>query len=201
MAKISAISAQVKTPGRYSIFVDDKFAFGLSESGLISSGLKLGQEISWQELEELKDTAQIDKMYNRVLELIMRRPRSRWEVEDYLRRKKQEPEHVQGVITRLENRGFIDDADFAKRWVDNRHLLKPTSKRKLTLELKQKRISDEIIRQVLADDETDEREVLRAEIIKKRRQSRYQDDQKLIAYLVRQGYRYDDIKTVLAELS
>lgn len=200
MAKISAITAQVKTPGRYSIFVDGKFSFGLSESGLIDSGLKLGQELSSEELDQLKDTAQVDKLYNRLLDLIMRRPRSRWEIEDYLKRKKQEPEHMQDVIARLEDRGFINDTDFATRWVDNRRLLKPTSQRKLTLELKQKRISDEIIRQVLADDATDEREVLRTEIIKKRRQSRYQDDQKLIAYLARQGYRYDDIKAVLAEI-
>ncbi len=197
--KITAITAQVKTPGRYSIFIDGKFAFGLSQAGLLSSGIRIGQEYSATQLEQLKDTAQVDKMYNKVLELVMRRPRSQWEIEDYLKRKKQEPELIGNVVARLSERGFVDDADFARRWVESRHLLKPTSTRKLTLELKQKRISDEIIRQVLSDDQTDEREVLRAEITKKRRQTRYQDDQKLIAYLARQGYRYDDIKTVLTE--
>jgi regulatory protein len=204
VAKISAIKAQVKTPGRYSIFVEGKFVFGLSELGLINSGLRVGQEVFETKLEELKSNAQTDKMYNKALELIMRRPRSRWELEQYLKTKfykdsppKKENDVVAEVLELLMERGFVDDADFARRWVENRRLLKSISKRKLILELRQKRISDEIIQQVFSNDETDEREVLRAEIMKRRRQSRYQNDQKLIAYLARQGYNYDDIKQVM----
>jgi regulatory protein len=81
--------------------------------------------------------------------------------------------------------------------VESRRLLKATSKRKLAMELKQKRIAEDIITQVLAEDETDERHVLRDLIAKKRTQTRYQDEQKLLAYLMRQGFNYDDIKAAL----
>lgn len=50
----------------------------------------------------------------------------------------------------------------------------------------------------LAEDETDERQVLRELIAKKRKTSRYQDDQ-LIAYLARQGFAYDDIKAAISD--
>ncbi|MCX6725611.1 MAG: RecX family transcriptional regulator, partial [Candidatus Saccharibacteria bacterium] len=71
------------------------------------------------------------------------------------------------------------------------------SQRKLSLELRAKRVSDEIIRQVISEDETSEADVLADLISRKRKQSRYQDDLKLMQYLARQGYNYGDIKAGL----
>lgn len=196
--KITKIEAQVKTRGRYSVFVDGKFAFGMSELGLIESGLKTGQEYSKEELEKLKDEANTDKIYNMALGLIARRPRSKWEIENYLRRKEMDSVSSQAIITKMESKGFIDDFDFSKRWVENRRLLKPTSKRKLELELRAKRVKGDVIKRVLDEDEADEFNVLLQEVEKKRRQTRYRDNDKLMQYLARQGYSYEDIKRALA---
>lgn len=198
---ISKIEQQVKTKDRYSVFVDGKFSFGVSELGLINLGLKVGQELSGEELEKLKDDAKSDKIFNQVLALIMRRPRSRWEIENYLKQKKVDQDTAAGVINQLTDKGYINDLDFAKRWVDNRRLLKNISKRKLELELRQKRVDDSVIKQVLSEDETSELEVLKQEIIKKSQQTRYKDETKLMQYLARQGYGYGDIKQVLSDLS
>ncbi len=206
--KITKIAAQIKTQGRYSIFIDDKYAFGLSELGLINSGLKAGMELSETELNEYKGQAEIDKAYNRALGLLARRPRSCWEMEQYLKKNLRskssdsvdtypETQYVAEVLAKLSDRGFINDMDFASRWVESRRLLKSTSKRKLSLELKQKRVDDAIIRRVLADDETDEQKVLKELIVRKRTQSRYRDQTKLIRYLAGQGFRYGDIKQAL----
>lgn len=196
--KVTKIEAQVKQKGRYSIFIDDKFAFGISELGLIESGLRIGQEFTSEEVENLKDTARIDKIYNLALGLIARRPRSRWELQDYLRRKEVDAIAAQEIIERLQSKGFVDDYDFAKKWVENRRLLKNISKRKLELELKTKRVASDAIDHALGEDEVDDYDVLVQEIEKKRKQSRYQDSQKLMQYLARQGYGYDDIKRALA---
>ena len=197
--KISDIKKQVKTEGRYSIYIDGKFSFGLSELGLINSGLRIGTELTTEQLDELKADAHIDKIYNMALGLIARRPRSRWEIEEYLKRKGLERDEISQVCERLSR--YIDDLEFARAWVSNRRLLKNMSSRKLRLELRAKRVDDETVSQVLAEDETDELDVLRAEVLKRRKQTRYQDDQKLMAYLARQGYGYDDIKSVLSELA
>ncbi len=195
--KITDVKQQAKRADRYSIFVDGKYSFALSESGLLSLGLKVGQELDAGALAKLKDTAAVDKGIYRVLELVSRRPRSYWEIEDYLKRKKYAAEEITAIIKAVEEKGYINDEDFARRWVENRRLLKPMSTRKLRLELKQKRVSEEVIQKILEDDETDEKEVLSELIDKKRRQSRYLDEQKLIAYLARQGFNYGDIKEVL----
>lgn len=196
--KITKIEVQAKQKGRYSVFVDDEFAFGISESGLLISGLRTGQELSQEELAALKEGAKTDKLYNQVLGLIARRPRSKWELENYLKRKAVEPARAEEVMGRLSESGFVDDYGFARRWVENRRLLKPISRRKLMLELKAKRIADSVIQEVLSEDDTNEFGVLLSEIEKKRRQPRYQDDTRLMQYLARQGYSYDDIKRALS---
>jgi regulatory protein len=197
--KITAIRQQVKRRGRYSVFVDEKYSFSLSELGLINSGLRLGQEISEQDLAQLKDTSRFDKAYNQALDLIARRQRSQWELEQYLARKGYEKELQQEIINKLSNAGYVNDTTFARAWISNRRMLKPTSRRKLIAELKQKRISEEIINEVLSEDTTDEREVLRELVERKRKQAKYQDNLKLMQYLARQGYSYTDIKEVISE--
>lgn len=197
--KITDIKQQVKRHDRYSIYVDGKYVFSFSESELLNLGLRIGQEFEAGELEKLKKTAVEDKAYMRSLDLLARRARSEWELRDYLRRKDYETDTIEKIVNRLSEAGYVNDKKFAEAWVNNRRLLKATSKRKLWQELKQKRVPEDSINEVLAEDETDEQQVLKDLIAKKRNQSRYQDDQKLIAYLLRQGYNYDDIKTVLAE--
>lgn len=195
--KITDIKQQVKRKDRYSIFVDGKYSFSLSESGLLESGLSIGFELSGNELEKMKNTSAEDKAVYRVLDLIARRPRSEGEIRDYLRRKKYQDEEIKKIVNVLNKKGYINDEDFARRWVENRRLLKPISKRRLRLELKQKKVSEDIISSVLEQDETDESQVLKELIAKKRRQSRYQDDQKLMQFLIRQGFDYSDIKSTI----
>ncbi len=195
--KITAIKQQQKRVDRYSVFVDEKYAFSLSESGLIESRLHSGQELTPAELSDLKKTAGLDKAYGNTLRYVAIRPRSEGELLDYFRRKQIDPVAGAQIIERLRNVGLVDDSAFAKAWVDNRRLLKNVSKRRLQLELRQKRVSTEIIDQVLQDDESDDRQVLRQLIEKKR--SRYPDNQKFMQYLARQGFSYDDIKSVLSE--
>lgn len=195
--KITDIKQQVKRQGRYSIFVDEKYSFSLSENELMKSGIRIGKQYTEKELIELKAKAVIDKAYMRALDLLARRPRSQWEMEDYLKRKDYDRETIEVIIERLLEANHLNDYRFAQQWVASRRLLKNTSQRRLWQELKQKRVSQEIINQVLEEDETDEKEELRQIISKKRQQTRYQDKEKLIAYLLRQGFNYGDIKDVL----
>jgi regulatory protein len=195
--KITAIKAQVKREGRYSIFVDDKYAFSLSAEGLLDAHLVTGQELSQVDVTDYKRLSQEDKAYNLALAYVARRMRSEGELQDYFRRKQYAPELAEQLLIKLRRLRFVDDAEFARRWVENRRRLKATSTKKLRLELRQKKVNSEVIQTVLAEDETDEHQLLRDLVEKKRRISRYQDDQKLMMYLARQGFTYDDIKAAL----
>ena len=197
--KITKITQQVKRADRYSIFVDGKYAFSLGESALLESKLASGQELTKEQVGEYKKLSADDKLYNQALRYAAMRPRSTWEMDQYLKRKNAAPPLSQTILNKLSNIGLLSDEAFAHAWVANRRLLKPVSRRRLTQELRSKRVPDEVITQTLEDDETDELSTLRELVARKRKQAKYQDNLKLMQYLARQGFNYDDIKLVLGE--
>lgn len=195
--KITNIKQQIKRADRYSVFVDGKYAFSLSETGLLEQKLASGQELDAQQLAGLKEASDTDKAYSNALRYAAMRLRSEWELRTYLQRKQVAEPVAEDILDRLRRIGLLDDLVFARAWVANRHALKSTSRRKLQLELKQKRLPEDIIQQALNEDEVDERDSLRQLVAKK--QARYPDKLKLMQYLARQGFSYDDIKNVLED--
>ena len=106
---------------------------------------------------------------------------------------------IDKVIDRLVEKGYLDDANFARYFVENRHVGKGISTKKLRLELKKKGVADYIIDQALAESPRDQKEEI-AKMIEKKRRRGY-DDQKLIQYLLRQGFDYEQVKSsVLSEM-
>lgn len=198
--KITSIKQQVRRGGRYSIFVEGKYCFSLSERALLESKLASGQELTAGQIRELKKLSADDKIYNQVLRYIAMRPRTHWEVARYLQRKEASPALAESILNKLSNIDLINDEKFARAYVNDRRLLRPTSKRKMIAELRKKRVADGIIQKAVAAGGDEEHLALKQVIDKKRRQSKYQDSQKLMAYLARQGFSYDDIKAALQEL-
>lgn len=197
--KVTSITQQVKNPNRFSVFVEGAYSFSLSADALLDSHLVNGQELTESDIAHFKKLSTEDKAFNLALAYVARRMRSEGELQDYFRRKQYAPELATQILERLRRLGFVDDEEFAKRWVENRRMLRSSSAKKLRLELRQKKISSDIIQMVLSEDETDERQLLRELVAKKRKQSRYQDDEKLMRYLAGQGFNYDDIKSVLQD--
>jgi regulatory protein len=73
------------------------------------------------------------------------RPRSRWEVEQRLRRAGAEPAVIAATLIRLERIGFVDDEAFARWWVDQRDRHAPRGRTALETELRTKRVPAGII--------------------------------------------------------
>lgn len=216
MLKITALSAQIRNPDRVNVSIDGRYRFSLDISQITDLGVKVGRELDEVELAELEQEGLFGKLYARTLEYTLMRPRSVREVRDYLYRKTLStkykskktgeikeragyaPSLADRVLDRLVDRGYVDDESFAKWWVDNRNQAKGSSLRKLRSELLAKGVSMQVIDTALASsDRSDQAEL--AKIIAKRRH-RYTDEQKLIQYLARQGFSYDDIKSALAEI-
>ena len=212
--KITQLSSQVRNPDRINVFIDGKFRFSLDISQITDLNIKLGRELDDQELLELENESQFGKLYSRSLEYCLIRPRSVSEVRDYLYRKtlanrykdkKGQIREKQGyspillprVIEKLQQRSYLDDRKFAIWWVENRFQRKGISARKLSIELRAKGIDSVEIEEILRESGREDYDELRKMITKK--QQRYTDPQKLIAYLVRQGFGYDDIKAALSE--
>src|SRR5665213_305978 len=115
--KISSIKQQVKRAGRYSVFVEGKYAFSLGETALLDSKLVSGQELTGQQVNDYKKLSADDKVYNLALRYVAMRPRSQWEIEFYLRRKDASPALVETILSKLSNIGLTDDEQFAQAFV------------------------------------------------------------------------------------
>lgn len=211
--RITNISQAVKNPNRVNISVDGKYRFSLDIFQLGELGIKVGAEYSEDELREFETESQFGKLYARTLEYTMLRPHSAKEIRDYLWRKTRatkyksrqtgeirEREGVSQAIAgrvyeRLLEKRYIDDQKFARFWVENRNQTKGSSRRKLVAELRAKGVEQTIIDDALIQTERRDENEIQKIIVKKRK--KYPDEQKLMQYLARQGFSYDDIRRAL----
>ena len=212
--RITDISVQVKNSDRVNVSVDGKYRFSLDIVQLTELGIKRGNVYEESEVQAFEVESQFGKLYAKTLEYCLMRPHIAREVRDYLWRKTRPsrvrrkdgavyerpgvaPEQADRVFDRLLEKGYIDDERFARFWIENRHLRKGASRRKLVQELRAKGVESSIIEANLEESTRTDTSELRKMIEKKA--SRYADRQKLMQYLVRQGFSYDDVKTALVE--
>ena len=222
---ITNLRQGVKNPNRVNVFVNSKYALSLDVAQVVDLGVKVGLEISEDELEEFKKASEYVKLYQRTLEWVLVRPRSVRETRDYLSKKLktsssdsllrarrygaqslvplpvgrvQSSEDIlelsENIIQKLLDKKYLDDYKFAEWYVENRFVKKGISKKRLKIELMKKGVAREIVDEVI--DDRDDEEEIRKVIAKKR--AKY-DDEKLMGYLVRQGFSYDLVKQVLSD--
>lgn len=196
---ISAIKQQVKNTERASIFVDGKYAFSLSLNELVTERLKISQTLDEAELKRLKKLSDDGKLKSRALEWILNRPRSVRELRDYLYRKKVETDQANALIDDFQSRGYLSDTTLANWLIDMRRR-GGKSERAIRNELLKKGLSREDIEATLQRDDQAELIRLRDLYDKKSSHSRFKNDnQKLIQFLMRKGFNYEDIKQVITE--
>lgn len=210
--KITGLSSQQKDKNRVNVMVDGNYRFSLDIFQVADLGIRVGRDYTEEQLVELETESQFGKAYARALEYALMRPHSAKEMRDYLYRKTRDTRTKTGgikkgipaevatrVFNRLTEKGYIDDEKFTRYWLENRNVTKGTSRRKLTAELRAKGVDSSIIERLLAESSRSDEDELQKIIAKKR--ARYPDEQKLMHYLARQGFGYDDIKRAFSEES
>lgn len=207
--KVTALKIQARDKSRVNVFVDSKYRLSLDITQVAELGIKTGNEYSEDQLVALENESQYGKLYTRSLEYALTRPRSLREMRDYLYRKTRDTrtktgsikkgvsaELTDSVFDKLVSKGYLDDTKFARFWIENRNVRKGSSLRKLRSELSAKGVSPEVIEEVFGQTDRTDKDEIQKIIAKKA--SRYSDERKLIAYLARQGFSYDDIKEAIA---
>lgn len=122
------------------------------------------------------------------------RPRSVFEIRKKLETKRIEDKEIEKVISVLKKNKLLDDEEFAKMWVRDRNLLKPSGSYLLKMELRRLGISDEIIEEVLMA-QTDE--PLARKALEMKGRYRNADFEKKAAFLARRGFSTGVIYKIL----
>lgn len=200
MPTVTAIKQQKRTDSRFSIEIDGEYAFSLGDLDLSASNLRVGASLTKAEVEDWQQRSSESKAYNQALRYLQIRLRSQAEIERYLVRKGWDEPVVVDIVARLVELGLVDDNAFAAAWIRERKLLRPRSAQALRFELIKLGVGKEAITAAMeAEGGADEVATIMALI--ERRQRQYPDHQKLMAYLGRQGFRYDQIKTAFERIS
>ena len=130
--------------------------------------------------------------------LLKFRPRSANELAERLKRKGFEPAVVRGVVAFLQERRFIDDAAFARGWIESR-LARPYGFTRIRQELKLKGVAPEIVARLIEEkkEEFSEEEAVRSLIRAKMKRLAGIEPQKarqrIYGYLIRRGFSPDII--------
>ena len=155
--RITALQPQTKDPERLNLFVDDQFLMGINALIALQMGLKVGQELTPQLLEQLRQEEALQQAVARALNYLSFRPRSREEVKRYLERKETPPELIDRVLERLEQLELINDQAFAAFWLESRARFNPKGAQAIKHELRQKGVTREVVDEIVDDEQDEER--------------------------------------------
>jgi len=112
--RITSLQPQTKDPERLNIFVDNRFLMGVNALIALEMRLKVGQELTEQQVEQLRQEEALQQAVGRAMNYLSFRPRSRDEVKRYLERKETPRELIEPVLARLEQLELINDQAFAE---------------------------------------------------------------------------------------
>lgn len=200
LAKITALEVQKKNRHRVNVYLDGRFAFGLQE--VLAFPLKVGQTLSPEEMKQLQERDEAEVAYERALSFLSYRPRSRAEIEGYLRRKEASAAVVQIVVARLTEAGLLDDQAFAQYWVQNREQFRPRGSRSLRFELRIKGVPDSLAEQAVEtiDEAESAYRAAQARAQRMRGLEREVFRSRLGGFLQRRGFTYEIVKETVDRL-
>jgi regulatory protein len=135
---------------RADVWLDGQKAFALGIELIATAGLRTGSELSDAELNALRDQDERHLAVDGALRLLSMGPKSERDLRQRLRRRGLGRPAVDAAVGRMRELGYIDDAAFARSYVESRLAATPRSRRSLAFELGQKGVQRELSDAALA---------------------------------------------------
>jgi regulatory protein len=146
--RITSVVVQHRNPNRVNIHLDGEFMFGLHK--LTAAWLTIGQELTDEQIENLKTKDLAEVIHQSALRLLNYRQRTAVEMMKRLILKGYDREQVKAVVDRLQENHLLDDTQFAESWVNDRITLHPRSKRLMAYEMMNKGLDGQVVQIALA---------------------------------------------------
>jgi regulatory protein len=208
--RVTAIESQKRTRKylgtRVNVFLDDAFGFAIDAELARAQVLRIGRELSREQVEELLRLDGEARALAKALNFIGFRPRSTREVRDRLKRDGCGEDVIERVVQRLQKMKALGDAEFAQAWVESRTVSKPRGPRALQQELRQKGVGREEIDVAVSasmPDAQSEVEVAVAALqTKTRTWERLEGrdrEQKMLGFLQRRGFGFSSARSAIKQ--
>jgi regulatory protein len=201
--RITNLRYQKRTSERVNVYLDEVYAFALP--AIEAAHLRIGQQLSDAEIDRLKALDLSAKAYDQAIRFLSFRPRSAAEVRRNLQKAEYDEDVIDATLGRLLEHGYIDDAEFARFWVENRLRFRPKGPQALRQELRQRGVAGDDIEETLGEVDSNDAAYRAAQPRAERLSALASQDpaefrQKLSAFLLRRGFEYEVVRDVVRRL-
>ena len=188
------------TKTRYKVYVDGQFAFVLYKGELSRYHIAEDSELEEEIYQNLRKEIVLKRAKLRAMHLLNDMVRTESQLRTKLLRNDYPPDIVEEAIAYVKSFGYINDAEYARNFIENRKEKK--SKKEIYAALCQKGLPKDLIETALEERYADDDSIAAIEAIVRKKKfdpksTDYREMQKMMGYLVRKGFRYDDIRQVI----
>ena len=206
MNVITKIEVQKRNKDRSNIYIDNDYAFAVSNELVYKEGLKINEKIDIDRMNTIAKEDNYLKCKTTALRIVERSYKSEKELIDKLTLKGYDNEAIDKTMNVLKEYNFINDENYVKMYVKDK--VKLVGKKKIKYDLAKKGISDKIIdNEIYNIDSEDERNTAYDLVMKKyntiakRESDKFKISQKLYRFLLSKGYGYEIVSGVVKEIT
>ena len=188
------------TKTRYKVYVDGQFAFVLYKGELSRYHIAEDSELEEKTYQSIRKEIILKRAKLRAMHLLNDMGRTESQLRTKLLRNDYPSDIVEEAIAYVKSFGYINDAEYTRSFIENRKEKK--SKKEIYAALCQKGLPKDLIETALEECYADDDSIaaIEASVRKKKfdpKSTDYKEMQKMMGYLVRKGFRYDDIRQVI----
>jgi regulatory protein len=207
-ATVLAVAPVGRDEAEYTVTFDAAAPLTITATVAAEFALRPGKRLTPGDLVTLRGADVRQRATEAAMRYLGVRPRSTREIHDYLRGKQYEAETIDAAIARLIERGYLDDAAFARWWAENRAQFRPRGPHLLRQELRHKGVANTTVDDALAEQaETVDIDAQALALARNKLRALHRNAlepeviyRRLSGLLSRRGYGYDTVRTVLRTL-
>lgn len=192
MGRITLIKVQEKDKEKCNVFIDGDFSFSAPLEVVLKEGFSVGTVLDCAELNRVICAVERAEAFQKSLSYVSRGLKTKKQVRDYLLRKGYDEELVYECIDKLKEYGYINDVEYAKRYIEGNS--KSQGKRLLQYKLMTKGIKRDVAELVYDELDIDSHADAEKIIFKylKNKEINKENLAKAYRYLISRGFSYED---------
>lgn len=201
MAKITAITAQVKNKKRCNIFIDDEFFAGVSLETVFKERLKVGMEVDQKALADIIYSSDKVEAVEKAVNYCSKSLKTKKQVKTYLLNKGYDIDIVWYCIDKLSEYNLINDQEYAKRYLESTS--KNQGKRLAEYKLMMKGLKKEDVSIIYEDLEINSNANAKQIALKYMRNKELTKENiaKTYRYLISRGFSYEEANYAVSALN
>ena len=200
---ISKIEPQ-KRKGRYNVYINDMFAFGVDEEVLLRFELKKGLHVTPELQKEIEAEDTFAKAYSKTLNYLSHSLRTEKQIRDYLV-KNEIDIYTDRIIGTLKELKLIDDLIYSESYVRTMANVNQKGPRNIEQDLKQRGVSEHTIMDALMEYPEEQQlenaiDLAEKKWTKTKNSSTFESIQKVKQYLVNKGYNFEQADQAISTI-